>query len=90
MACRSRTPAGIPVLLAPFIAGYFAYVETQKPELYEGRAWLSSPMLAPDANQSCYVSRHGWTGWLHCSSATEGLGGFPSACGQSSPFASLP
>ncbi|XP_070811785.1 apical endosomal glycoprotein [Pituophis catenifer annectens] len=35
--------------------GYFAYVETQKPELDEGRAWLSSPMLAPDANQSCYL-----------------------------------
>lgn len=57
MACRRRNPTGIPALLAPFIAGYFAYVETQKPELNEGGAWLSSPMLAPDAKQSCYVSR---------------------------------
>ncbi|XP_032089532.1 apical endosomal glycoprotein-like isoform X2 [Thamnophis elegans] len=35
--------------------GFFAYVEAQKPELHEGRAWLSSPTLALDANQSCYL-----------------------------------
>ncbi|XP_013913049.1 PREDICTED: apical endosomal glycoprotein [Thamnophis sirtalis] len=55
--------------------GFFVYVEAQKPELHEGRAWLSSPMLASDANQSCYVSdlSHSWRG----SSLAEGLGGFP-------------
>ncbi|XP_039200779.1 apical endosomal glycoprotein [Crotalus tigris] len=35
--------------------GFFAYVETQKPDLHEGRAWLSSPVLAPDTPQPCYL-----------------------------------
>ncbi|XP_026541659.1 apical endosomal glycoprotein [Notechis scutatus] len=35
--------------------GIFVYVETQKLDLHEGRAWLSSPALAPDPNHSCYL-----------------------------------
>ncbi|KAM6431537.1 apical endosomal glycoprotein isoform 2-T2 [Liasis olivaceus] len=35
--------------------GFFAYVDTQSPDLQEGAAWLSSPTLALVPNHSCYL-----------------------------------